>query len=113
MTPSNPPCLDSASKAKASPVPEIFIKTNSITTNRFDPKFNNKDIIYSRLAKEMGPLFVGPMAPHEFLVSYLNTSHDFDNLSLTFNVEEFSFLKEDSPETTMYDKFVSVQPAFF
>jgi hypothetical protein len=113
MTLSNPPCLDLASKAKASPVPKISIKTDSTTTNRFDPKFNNKDIIYSQLAKEMGPLFVGPMAPHEFLVSYLNTSHDSDNLSLTFNMGEFSFLKEDSPETTMYDKFVSVRPAFF
>jgi hypothetical protein len=56
----------------------------------------------------MGPLFVGPMAPHEFLVSYLNTSHNSDDLSLIFNMEEFSFLKEDGPETTMYDKFVSI-----
>jgi hypothetical protein len=108
MTLSNPPCLDLASKAKASPVPEISIKTNSTTTNRFDPKFNNKDIIYSRLAKEIGPLFIGPIALHEFLVSYLNTSHDSDDLSLTFNVGEFSFLKEDGPKTTMYDKFISI-----
>ena len=113
MTPSTPPCSDLASKARASPVPEIPIKTDSATTNRFDPKFDNKDIIYSRLAKEMGPLFVGPMAPREFLVSYLNTSNDSDDLSLTFNMGEFSFLKEDGPETTMYDKFVSVRPCLF
>jgi hypothetical protein len=47
MTLSNPSCSDLALKVKALPVPEISIKTDSITTNRFDPKFDNKDIIYS------------------------------------------------------------------
>src|SRR5258708_29701455 len=56
-----------------SPPPRLGtpIHTQSTTTDRYGPRYQNRDTILSHLANEMGPFVVGPISTYAFLKSFL------------------------------------------
>ncbi len=82
------------------------VHTHSSTTDRFSPKYEDRDIIFGRLSDEMASFFVGPMPPQEFLDNFLpSTSLDHSNLVFEWGI--FSGIKEMALEANMHNKFVS------
>src|SRR5258708_37200033 len=51
--------------------PGTPIHTQSTTTDRYGPRYQNRDTILSHLANEMGPFVVGPISADAFLKSFL------------------------------------------
>ena len=82
------------------------VHTCSSTTDRFSPKYEDRDIIFGQLSDEMALFFVGPMPPQEFLDNFLpSTSLDHSNLVFKWGI--FSSIKEMASEADMHNKFVS------
>src|SRR5713226_8364873 len=53
------------------PQPGTPIHTRSTTTDRYGPRYQNRDTILSHLANKMGPFIVGPISTDAFLKSFL------------------------------------------
>src|SRR5258708_32610225 len=53
------------------PQPGTPIHTRSTTTDRYGPRYQNRDTILSRLANKMGPFIIGPIFADAFLKSFL------------------------------------------
>jgi hypothetical protein len=74
------------------------------------PKYEDQDAVLSRLAKEMGPFFVGPIGAQAFLDRFLPPgpppSHPSPVPSLTGLFSHFIGLLNKS-EVSSYDEFVS------
>src|SRR5258708_16263200 len=51
--------------------PGTPIHTRSTTTDRYGPRYQNRDTILSHLANEMGPFVIGPISTDAFLKSFL------------------------------------------
>src|SRR5258708_18285141 len=51
--------------------PGTPIHTQSTTTDRYGPRYQNRDTILSHLANKMGPFIVGPISTDAFLKSFL------------------------------------------
>ncbi|KAH9007909.1 hypothetical protein EDB84DRAFT_1447252 [Lactarius hengduanensis] len=69
------------------------------TTDRFAPKYEDRDTTFRRLSDEMASFFVGPMPPHDFLDTFLPSTLAQPRSSIrTGNV--FS--------SEMYDTFVEI-----
>jgi hypothetical protein len=87
------------------PIPETPVHTSSMTTDRFDPKFEDRDKVTIRLFEEMCPYFVGPMPTNEFLEHFL--PEDSPNPSSgIFKPGMFSRLKNAATEADMFTAFV-------
>src|SRR5216684_4702794 len=56
-----------------SPPPQLGtpIHTQSTTTDRYGPRYQNRDTILSCLANKMGPFIIGPISTDAFLKSFL------------------------------------------
>lgn len=85
------------------------IHTRSATTDRYVPRYQNRDKILTHLASEMGPFVVGPISADAFLKSFLPP--------LVPQVSPFAAGMFDplidvlsSPETKYYPVFVSSDP---
>ena len=51
--------------------PDTPIHKLSTTTDRFNPKFQNRDMVFHQLARDMTSFFIGPIPPGHFLESFL------------------------------------------
>src|SRR5258708_31219125 len=51
--------------------PGTPIHTQNTTTDRYGPRYQNRDTILSHLTNEMGPFVVGPISTDAFLKSFL------------------------------------------
>jgi len=88
-------------------IPDTPIHLRNTTTNRFDPKFEDRGNAFIRLANEMCPYFVGPVPITTFLDSFLpllNGNPNFAGTTSSKNV--FSALKNTTSEADMYQPFV-------
>jgi hypothetical protein len=84
------------------------IHTRSGTTDRYDVKYENRHQVLSRLADEMGPFIVGPMASQAFLYSFLPPPPAGSSVPLFTEGMFSSFIDVlEKTELQWYDVFVS------
>src|SRR5258707_4167518 len=92
--------------------PGTPIHTRSTTTDRYGPRYQNRDTILSRLANEMGPFIVGPISANAFLKSFLPSP--LVPLASPFVVGMFiplvDMLSKPKTGSTYYKVFVSSEP---
>ena len=88
------------------PLPGTPVHTRSTTTDRFLPKYEDRDAMFRRLSNEMSPYFVGPVPPQEFLDAFLPVTSSLPSVS-RFERGMFSDLTEPASEAGMYQTFVS------
>ena len=88
-------------------IPDTPIHLRNTTTNRFDPKFEDRENAFLWLANEMSPYFLGPVPITTFLDSFLPLLNDKHNCACTTSGKiMFSPLKNVAKETDMYKPFV-------
>ena len=88
-------------------IPDTPIHLHNTTTNRFDPKFEDRENAFLRLANEISPYFLGPVPITTFLDSFLPLLNDKCNHAHTTSGKIiFSLLKNVAKETDMYKPFV-------
>jgi hypothetical protein len=98
--------MDKTPPSNTSQLPQSTpIRTQSSTTGKYASKFEGRDSTFDLLANEMGPFFVGPMPPEEFLDEFLPLSSDVLKDS-RFKEGMFSPMTKLSHEGTQYDAFV-------
>ena len=85
--------------------PNTPIHTRTATTDRFDPKFQDRDFVFQRLSEEMAPYFVGPMPPKVFLDHFLPDASPNQPIDI-FKAGMFSGLMQASSEAEMHATFV-------
>jgi hypothetical protein len=90
--------------------PGTPIHTQSSTTNRYVPRYQNRDTVLCRLADEMGPFVVGPISADAFLNSFLPRPVPLVSPFLT---GMFKSLVDQPPEceSGYYNIFVSSDPS--
>ncbi len=92
--------------------PGTPIHTRSTTTDRYGPRYQNRDTILSHLTNEMGPFIVGPISADAFLKSFLPPS--LVPLASPFVVGIFiplvDMLSKPETESKYYKVFVSSDP---
>jgi hypothetical protein len=79
----------------------------SSTTDRYHPKYEDRNLLLSHFANDMSPFFVGPIGAQVFLNHFLPPS-DPASIPL-FSMGMFSHFSSllSKKETTSYDEFVS------
>ena len=88
-------------------IPDTPIHLRNTTTNRFDPKFEDRGNAFLRLANEMCPYFLGPVPITTFLDSFLPLPNDRPNFAdTTTSKNVLSVLKNVTSEADMYQPFV-------
>ncbi len=94
------------------PQPGTPIHTQSTTTDRYGPRYQNRDTILSHLANEMGPFVVGPISADAFLKSFLPPP--LVPLASPFVAGMFillvDMLSKPETESKYYKVFVSSEP---
>src|SRR5258707_12471250 len=92
--------------------PGTPIHTQSTTTDRYGPRYQNRDTILSHLANKMGPFIVGPISADAFLKSFLPPP--LVPLASLFAVGMFiplvDMLSKPETESKYYKVFVSSDP---
>src|SRR5258708_30605743 len=107
-------CATSVIMSMTSPPlqPGTSIHTQSTTTDRYGPRYQNRDTILSRLSNEMGPFVVGPISTDAFLKSFLPPP--LVPLASPFVVGMFiplvNMLSKPETESKYYKVFVSSDP---
>src|SRR5258708_3306383 len=97
-----------------SPPPQLGtpIHTQSTTTDRYGPRYQNRDTILSRLTNKMGPFIVGPISADAFLKSFLPPP--LVPLASPFVVGMFillvDMLSKPETESKYYKVFMSSDP---
>ena len=87
------------------------VHTCSATTDRFLPKYEDREATFRRLSIEMSPFFVGPMPPQDFLDFFLpSTSCSPSEAVTNFHPGIFGALVQSTSEAEMYGNFVSSDP---
>ena len=82
--------------------------TRSATTDRFLPKYEDREATFRRLSTEMSPFFVGPVPPQDFLDYFLpSTSCSTSEAVAKFRPEIFTPLVQSASEAEMFGNLVS------
>src|SRR5258708_13032466 len=94
------------------PQPGTPIHTRSTTTDRYGPRYQNRDTILSRLTNKMGPFIIGPISADAFLKSFLPSP--LVPLASPFAVGMFiplvDMLSKPETESKYYKVFMSSDP---
>ena len=94
--------------SSAPQIPDTPIHLRSTTTNKFDPKFEDRHNTFLRLAEEMNPYFIGLVPVLTFLNSFLPLLDDQPNgASTAFNEGMFSAVTNVTSKAKMYQPFVN------
>src|SRR5229473_8571830 len=97
-----------------SPPPQLGtpIHTQSTTTDRYGPRYQNRDTILSCLTNKMGPFIIGPISADAFLKSFLPPP--LVPLASLFVVGMFiplvDMLSKPETKSKYYKVFVSFDP---
>jgi hypothetical protein len=91
------------------PLPGTPVHTRSATTDRFLPKYEDRDATFRRLSKEMSSYFVGPVPPQDFLDAFLPLTSSHHSVP-SFEKGMFSALVDSASEAEMYSHFVGSDP---
>ncbi len=99
------------------PTPPLLLQgtpvhTRSVTTDRFLPKYENRESMFWQLLNEMSSYFVGPVPLLAFLDAFLPLTLSRPSVPPvpTFKQGTFSGLLGLASEANMYDNFVSSNP---
>jgi len=108
MLPTTPPTTPPACPV---PLPGTPVHTRSATTDRFLPKYEDREATFRRLSIEMSPFFVGPVPPQDFLDFFLpSTSCSPSGAVANFRPGIFTALAQSTSEAEMYGNLVSSDP---
>jgi hypothetical protein len=93
-------------KPPSNAAPGTRIHTRSATTDRYDPKCEDREATFQRLSDEMMPFFVGPIPPQDFLDHFLPSTSPGSS-GPAFEEGMFTILSGTASKAEMYTKFVS------
>jgi hypothetical protein len=106
--PTTPPPNPSLDLPQGTPV-----HTRSSTSDKFNHGYESRDDIFSRLADEMEPFFVGPIPARDFLDHFLPPPPSAPSSLPQFTRGMFNHFTEaysKGQELKLYDPFVSSDP---